>query len=165
MYGKRNGKRLKKIEFNEIFNILQTDWNRVELTGEQIPQFLKPLIKQKNCKVYASGYRGPDYKNFDKENGYPIAAGYRILRDAEGSPSGIKWKADDYTVLRDSVSGVKFLVAGSYKHPIEHHLKELPTEYNNLEIFEFNYPNCPKCGNQLDTVLHSCEKCGWHFSK
>lgn len=58
MYGKKDGKKLKKLNFDEILNVLQTDWERVELTGNQVPSFLTGLTDNTECRVYASGYVG-----------------------------------------------------------------------------------------------------------
>lgn len=162
MYGKKNGKRLKSLETGEILNILQTEWDRVELTGDQIPNFLTGLIDNTECKVYASGYQGPDYKDYDSDYGYPLAAGMRIARKSTGKPSGIIWKFDDYKVFRNTATGLQFLVAGPYKHPTEHHIGDLPDDYENIEIYEFQYPNCPKCNYPLNRSGHFCEKCGWN---
>ncbi len=162
MYGKKGGKRLKSVEIHQILNILQTDWNRVELTGNQIPNFLTGLTNNTECRVYASGYKGPDYKTHDSEYGYPIAAGIRVARKSKGKPSGINWKFDDYTVFRNNATGVQFLVAGSYKHPTEHHIGNLPGDYDNIDVFEFNYPNCPFCNSPLNRSGHYCVNCGWN---
>ncbi|MFX1320389.1 MAG: hypothetical protein ACFFAQ_01980 [Promethearchaeota archaeon] len=162
MYGKKDGKKLKIVDIGQILNILQTNWDRVELTGDQIPCFLSRLTYNTECKVYASGYQGPDYRNYDSEYGCPITAGIRVARKSKGIPSGIMWKFDDYTVFRNNATGLQFLVAGPYKHPTEHHIGDLPDDYKSIEIFEFNYPNCPRCGFKLNREYHCCDKCGWN---
>lgn len=86
MYGKKDGKRLKKLDIDEILNILQTDWDRVELTGNQIPSFLTGLTDNTESRVYASGCQGPDYRYHDLDYGYPIAAGIRVARKSNGIP-------------------------------------------------------------------------------
>ena len=40
-YGKIDGKRLKPIELHQAINIMSTDWKPYELSGEQVPNFLK----------------------------------------------------------------------------------------------------------------------------
>ena len=151
--------------FDEILNVLQTDWERVELTGNQVPSFLTGLTDNTECRVYVSGYEGPDYRHHDSDYGYPIAAGIRVARKSKGVPSGINWKFDDYKVFRNTSTGLQFLVAGPYKHPIEHHIGDIPGDYENFEVFEFQYPNCPICGFMLNRVNHSCDKCGWNQPK
>lgn len=165
MYGKKDGKKLKNLHFDQILHVLHTNWDRVELTGNQIPNFLTGLTNNTKCRVYASGYKGPDYKHQDSELGYPVAAGIRVARKSKGIPSGVEWKFDDYNVFRNTATGAQFLVAGPYKHPTEHHIGDLPKDYENLDIFKFQYPDCPICGFQLNRNGHFCEKCNWNQSK
>lgn len=35
-------------------------------------------------------------------------------------------------------------------------------DYKNIEIYEFQYPNCPKCNYPLNRSGPFCENCGWN---
>lgn len=160
-YGKIDGKRLKPIENYQAINIMNTDWKPYELSGEQIPNFLKPYAEESGWKVYASGYRGPDYKTFNNEYGYPLAGGLRVIRHSGGNPSGINWKAYDYKIFRDNATGSQYLVGGPYNHPTEHHMEEFPEDYKGIEVLKFNFPKCPLCGKELDELTLECHECNW----
>jgi len=162
MNRKKNGKRLKDLDIDEILNVLQEDWKRVELTGGAIPDLLGNLTSKKKCRVYASGAVGPEYANYDEELDMPVAAGMRVIRDARGEPEGVNWNTDDYIIFRNNATGQQFMAAGPFIPKKDHHTDDIPNGFEYLDIFKFKYPECPKCGSILNREYHYCENCGWN---
>jgi len=151
---KKRYKRIKIIDRDKVKNIQQTNWERVELREEAVPDFLKKPVIEKKGRVFASGCELTNLRP-------GVWGGMDFFRRGINDKVSVNWKVDGY-LMRDPGTGTQIFFEGPIIDPNFHHLDKIPKGYQNLEIFYYPYPKCPICGNQLDVKKSFCRSCGWN---
>lgn len=155
-------KRIKLMDNNEFLNVMARNWERKELAGNAVPNFITGLVREKKNRIYASGTTGLEAGKYNSNFQRWVVGGLKVFRDATQEPEPYNWNADDYLIWSDNATGTQLMVTGPFK-PRDHWLKDIPSGFKNVETYYYHYPKCPKCGIHLNLKTNSCDNCGWNI--
>jgi hypothetical protein len=129
MYGLEVEMKNKTMSFNEATGIQQFDWNTVNLSVNQRPDWMKNIPERITQGVYASGSSANGIPYYDPMNGSGnVVLSIELVR--YGTDGKANFKIDTYSAI-SAPNSSGLLVLGPFKHPEEHWTANIPDRFKN----------------------------------